>query len=439
VKRAGPVMPVGIVTIVVALGFVHSRLAAPQYSFGDSRLLWTAGYAATLTLAAYSLGLPDVFDRVRQVAAAAIVSVVTGAVVISIAQLVLGMAVLPRFVVLGAMPSVAVWLAACSLAVRRDRRRALSRDQVVLVGCGEDMDAVPLALAESPERPAEIVAVLDVVDARGMPGRTTPLVEATQGAGGTVVVLDRAAQADQAVVEQVASLHAQGVRVRTLSLFYEYWLGRLPVGELERISLMFDIGEIHRARFARRKRLIDVGAALLFLPVLFLAIPVVALGNLVGNRGSLFYRQDRVGKNGVVFEIRKFRSMRDAAGEASDWTECDDARITAFGHLLRRSHVDELPQLINVLKGELSMVGPRPEQPHYVEQLTEKLPFYQLRHLVQPGLTGWAQVNQGYASSTSDALEKLQYEFWYMRHQRLAVDLRILVRTVRSVVGGDGR
>ena len=136
--------------------------------------------------------------------------------------------------------------------------------------------------------------------------------------------------------------------------------------------------------------------------------------------------------------------MRPAAtgpDEVSDssWTETDDERISAFGRFLRRTHLDELPQVINILRGDLSVVGPRPEQRHYVDDLQAKLPYYELRHLVQPGLTGWAQVKYGYAGSSRDALEKLQYEFWYLRHQRLAVDLRIIARTVRSVVMGDGR
>jgi lipopolysaccharide/colanic/teichoic acid biosynthesis glycosyltransferase len=124
--------------------------------------------------------------------------------------------------------------------------------------------------------------------------------------------------------------------------------------------------------------------------------------------------------------------------EGGDWTTVDDPRITRFGRVLRRTHVDELPQVLNILRGDLSLVGPRPEQPHYVEELVRKLPFYDLRHLVRPGLTGWAQVKYGYAGSESEALEKLQYEFWYLRHQSLRTDARIVGRTLRSVFGSHG-
>jgi lipopolysaccharide/colanic/teichoic acid biosynthesis glycosyltransferase len=238
----------------------------------------------------------------------------------------------------------------------------------------------------------------------------------------------------------LALLHERGIRVRTLSLFYEEWLGKLPIGELERVSLMFDIGEIHRLRYGRLKRLLDLSAAVLLLPVLAVVVPLVALGNLVGNRGPLFYHQPRVGKGGEIFRIHKFRTMRASVEPASPtpWTDVDDDRVTSFGALLRATHLDEIPQVVNILRGDLSLVGPRPEQPHYVEQLSAKLPYYDLRHLVQPGLTGWAQVKFRYARSEADALEKLQYEFYYLRRQALAVDLRILVRTMRTIVPRGG-
>jgi lipopolysaccharide/colanic/teichoic acid biosynthesis glycosyltransferase len=224
-----------------------------------------------------------------------------------------------------------------------------------------------------------------------------------------------------------------------MSLFYEQWLGRLPIAELERTSLMFDIGEVHRDRYARRTRLLDIVMALAALPLLVAVVPVVVLGNLVANRGPLLFRQARIGKGGRQFSILKFRTMTGGGSGPGRWSEHDDPRVTPWGRFMRRHHIDELPQLVNVLKGDLSMVGPRPEQPHYVQELSSKLPFYDLRHLVKPGITGWAQVNRGYGSSAADALEKLQYEFWYLRHQRITVDIRILVRTVRAITGGKAR
>jgi lipopolysaccharide/colanic/teichoic acid biosynthesis glycosyltransferase len=151
-----------------------------------------------------------------------------------------------------------------------------------------------------------------------------------------------------------------------------------------------------------------------------------------------------VGKDGEIFTIHKFRTMQpiprteSADGQAA-WTTEDDPRITPVGKFLRRSHLDEFPQMVNVLRGELSIVGPRPEQPHYVDELQDKIPFYDVRHLVRPGLTGWAQVKQGYASDESDALEKLQFDFYYLRRQGLALDTRIIWRTARGILAGHGR
>jgi lipopolysaccharide/colanic/teichoic acid biosynthesis glycosyltransferase len=254
----------------------------------------------------------------------------------------------------------------------------------------------------------------------------------------TVVVLSRAAQNDDRLVGQAAALHERGVRIRTLSLFYDEWLGKMPISELERMSLMFDIGEIHRVRYGRLKRLSDVVAGLLAVPFLVVAVPLVLVGNLLANRGPLFYTQDRVGKGGTPFRIVKFRTMRPGAA-TSEWTREDDPRITPFGRILRVTHVDELPQAWNMLRGDLAIVGPRPEQPRYVEELTEKIPFYGLRHLVRPGLTGWAQVKYPYGADEIDAMEKLQYEFYYLRHQGLTLDLRIVGRTIRHVLGRGGR
>jgi lipopolysaccharide/colanic/teichoic acid biosynthesis glycosyltransferase len=322
---------------------------------------------------------------------------------------------------------------------RRGRARDGQRDRVVAVVGPEESANLSRELDALPERPAVLTWVLAPEEAVAE-GAHRPLVDVVGATAATAVVLGRVALADESIVAQAAKLHESGVRVRTLSLFYDEWLGKLPVSELERIALFFDIGELHRARYGRIKRILDAVGALAGVAVLALVIPVVWVGNLLGNRGSLLYRQTRVGKGGREFQILKFRTMTaGGAGAGTEWTAEDDPRITPFGAWLRRSHLDELPQVINILRGDLSVVGPRPEQPRYVDELEAKIPFYGLRHLVRPGLTGWAQVNYDYASSDLDAFEKLQYEFYYLRHQGLGLDLRITGRTLRSVLGRGGR
>jgi lipopolysaccharide/colanic/teichoic acid biosynthesis glycosyltransferase len=258
----------------------------------------------------------------------------------------------------------------------------------------------------------------------------------------TLLVMSREAQAFEPIVAQAVTLHSQGVRIRTLSLFYDEWLGKLPVSELERIALLFDINEIHRPVYAHVKRALDVVLAAVGTLFLLVAVPFVFVLDLFGNRGPLFYKQERVGKNGNAFTILKFRTMRpvsEAEAASSHWTAENDPRLGTVGKLLRKLHIDELPQVWNVLRKDMSIVGPRPEQPHYVQQLEETIPFYEVRHLVRPGITGWAQVKYDYGASELDAFEKLQYEFYYLRHQDLALDLRTMGRTVRSMVRGEGR
>ncbi len=435
-------MFLGIAAVVLGLSKIHARfIAQPPYVFhGSSRFAWALAYIVLLALAAYGLGLPDLPRNARQALVGALAASVGGALAISIVQLVVGDALLPRFVVFGSAILLVPWYLVCAAIATEGKASAAGRDRVLVVSDTASANELRQDLAHSAERPAKLVAVTRVEAVEPTGSRAQPLVEQARREQISVIVLDREAQASSPVVAQVAALHQDGTRVRTMSLFYEQWLGMLPVGELERVSLLFDIGELHRGRYGRVKRIIDFALALIGLPFLILATIGVAVGNLIANRGRLFYSQERVGKNGEVFRIHKFRSMRDAPDTApTEWTTKRDPRITPFGRLLRVSHLDELPQLINILKGDLALVGPRPEQPRYVTELRDKLPFYDVRHLVRPGLTGWAQVKYGYAGDESDALEKLQYEFYYLRHQSLGLDARILGRTIRSVLGGEGR
>ena len=438
-RFARPLLYLGIIAIVYGFAAYHAWVVEDYGLLATARVPWTAGYALGLVVAAYGVGLPEITRSPRESFLAGATAAGIGAAIVSFVQLFVGDALLPRFVVFGSALLVVPWSMFCSAVASAFRSQARQRDRVVVVSSEADLDELDQDLAAHPEVPATIVARMSPRQASSAGGRSKPLIEAVVTSSASVVVLDRDAQADESVVGQAAQLHEHGVRVRTLSLFYEQWLAKLPVSELERVSLMFDIGEVHRIRYSRVSRVLDVVVAAVGFVVLVVAVPFVVLGDLLANRGPLFFRQARVGRNGRVFQILKFRTMRESAGDGqAEWTEVDDPRITRFGGFLRRSHLDELPQVWNILKGDLSMVGPRPEQPRYVGELSAKLPFYDLRHLVRPGLTGWAQVKYGYAGDERDALQKLQYEFWYLRHQGLVLDVRIIGRTVRSVLGSEG-
>jgi lipopolysaccharide/colanic/teichoic acid biosynthesis glycosyltransferase len=432
-RSARLLVPAGIVAIVLVVGDQHVRTRGPyQVSW------WTLAYMALLCTTAYAAGLPDVTRTSRSALSASVGSVAAAALGVSAAQLVLGSQVLPRFVVLASAVLLVPWHLACTVVANGGRKQERYHDRVLLVGGEEEAAALREELTRQPEHDAHLSGVLSLGDARPTALWDEPLVDRAITSRATMVVLDRLASTDATVVAQAAALHETGIRIRTLELFYDEWLGKLPVSELEQVSLMFDIGEVHRARYGRTKRLADVAVGLGGCVALLPLLATVWLLNLAGNRGPLLYRQPRVGRGRNVFTIVKLRTM--TVSEApTEWTGEADPRITPVGRWLRRTHLDELPQAWNILRGDLSLVGPRPEQPHYVEQLAEKLPWYHVRHLVRPGLTGWAQVKYAYGASEEDSLEKLQYELFYLRHQGMALDARIVGRTLRHIVGLGGR
>jgi exopolysaccharide biosynthesis polyprenyl glycosylphosphotransferase len=186
---------------------------------------------------------------------------------------------------------------------------------------------------------------------------------------------------------------------------------------------------------SRERRKTVVGLSLMA-PVFAL----IALAIRLNSKGQVFYRQERVGENGKVFTLYKFRTMVEDAEQHSGpaWASKDDPRITRVGFWLRKCRIDELPQLINVLRGEMSFVGPRPERPCFIEQLQARIPYYAQRHTVKPGITGWAQVRYRYGATVEDALEKLQYDLYYIKNLSIFLDLVIMVETFRVVLFGKG-
>jgi exopolysaccharide biosynthesis polyprenyl glycosylphosphotransferase len=229
-----------------------------------------------------------------------------------------------------------------------------------------------------------------------------------------------------------------GFRVVQLTEFYEYAFGRVPVEDLSHEWFM-SVLHLYQRRYSRGiKRALDLlGASLLLLLTLPL-FPLLALF-VQQTDGPVILRQIRLGEHGKLFTIYKFRTMR-ADAEASGtavWAAAHDPRLTRTGGVMRRLRLDELPQLWNVFRGDMSLVGPRPERPEFLSDLSQHLPYWTRRHLIKPGLTGWAQVRQGYAASADETATKLSYDFWYLRHRSLTVDLAILMRTVLVVLQGD--
>jgi sugar transferase (PEP-CTERM system associated) len=227
-----------------------------------------------------------------------------------------------------------------------------------------------------------------------------------------------------------------GVKFDHLASVYEEYTGKIAIENLRPSWLIFSPGFRKSRVLAGAKRAMDVAGAAVGLSLTLPLLVIVAIAIKVTSRGPVLYNQQRVGKDGRLFTIHKFRSMRvDAeAVTGAVWATKDDPRVTAVGRVLRRTRIDELPQLWNVLVGDMSVVGPRPERPEFVAELTKQIPFYGQRHAVRPGVTGWAQVRHAYGSSVDDALQKLQYELFYIKRLSIAFDLFIALETLKTVL-----
>jgi exopolysaccharide biosynthesis polyprenyl glycosylphosphotransferase len=255
------------------------------------------------------------------------------------------------------------------------------------------------------------------------------------------IVLSFEGESSSEMERALVNCRMKGIGCHTFEAFYERLFEKLPVLMLnDRWFIMTDgFGTLGNRFYRIAKRIFDFAAAgailIVTLPISLIAMVLVPLTS----KGPAFFTQDRLGAHRVPFRIIKFRTMvHDAEPNGPQWAQEGDLRVTKLGAVLRRARIDEIPQLINVLRGEMSLIGPRPEREHFVSQLTEMIPFYSLRFFVKPGLTGWAQVKFRYGASQEDALEKLRYELYYIKNQSLLLDARILMKTVRTVLTSQG-
>jgi len=327
---------------------------------------------------------------------------------------------------------------------------ARPRERLLLVGTSEG--AIRLA-RELHDRHTELgVSIVGFVDNDAAPSGQQLVSPGIIGRIEDIPALIRTHDIDRVVVsladargklpmDRLLEMRMAGVSFAQLPSVYEEYTGKIAIDNLRPSWLIFSDGFAKVRGIGGVTRFLDLaGAASLFvaaLPLMFLAAVLVKLTS----KGPVLYRQQRVGLSGRVFTIYKFRSMRaDAeAGTGAVWaTPGRDPRVTRVGGWLRRSRIDELPQLWNVLRGDMSLVGPRPERPEFVQRLTEEIPFYGQRHVVRPGLTGWAQVRYAYGASVEDAMEKLQYDLYYIKNRSIALNLFIIFETLKTVVTRSG-
>lgn len=287
------------------------------------------------------------------------------------------------------------------------------------------------------DRPASEIALNNGFRVLGTTQQLPEIVAATRA---ETIVVALAERRGTFPMQAILDCKLRGVLIEDWPAFYEKLTGKIVVQNLRPSWLVFSEG-FNRTRVTRLlKQMVDLALSIMFLALGWPILLLVALGIKLDSHGPVFFRQERVGERGRIFTLLKFRTMlKDAEAHTGPiWATDDDPRITRVGRWLRKTRLDEFPQVLNVLKGEMSFIGPRPERPHFVAQLQEMIPYYAQRHTIKPGITGWAQVRYRYGATIEDAQEKLQYDLYYVKNMSIFLDLLILLSSIQVVLFGTG-
>ncbi len=351
-----------------------------------------------------------------------------------------------EFMQLSAMSAVFGMLVTRVTATQASAAGILTR-RIMVFGIGDRALAVKQALNKS-DQSAEIIGFfpapneeLPAVPANAVITANRPLTETAQAMKVDEIVVALTERRGGAMpLHELLDCKLQGIRVLDLASHFEQTLGQIRLESLYAGWLVFGDGFGQGMLRTIVKRLFDLVCAII---LILLALPIMliaAVAIVVENGFPVFYSQERVGLNGRLFKVIKFRSMRrDAEKDGKPvWASKHDDRVTRVGKIIRKLRIDELPQLFSVLKGDMSLVGPRPERPFFVDQLTREIPFYAVRHSVKPGVTGWAQVRYHYGATVEDSAEKLQYDLYYVKNHSLFLDILVLFETVGVVLTGKG-
>jgi len=317
-------------------------------------------------------------------------------------------------------------------------REALSRKLLVLGDPGPiaDLRACERRIGLAPFRVVRAITLDQVPDRAN---DDSWLLEACRAAGAEEIVVAASDRRGRLPMQALLCCRLAGISVCEFQDFYERETGRVDLERLRPGWLVFREGFRQGKLDAIAKRTFDVLLASLGLIVTLPILAVAALAIKLDDGGPILFRQERVGRNGTPFDIFKLRSMRvDAERDGPRWAAAGDRRVTRVGRILRRTRIDELPQLSNVLRGEMSFVGPRPKRPVFVQQIVEALPYFAVRHQLRPGLTGWAQLNHPYAANLEDTRVKLEYDLYYVKNWSFFLDLVIILQTFRVIVWGNG-
>ncbi|MGN6499949.1 MAG: TIGR03013 family XrtA/PEP-CTERM system glycosyltransferase [Tsuneonella sp.] len=415
-------------------------------AFAD-RWAMLGGFALVVWLAMIAVGVygAEALRSMRYAGARLLVAVSLGIIALSVIDFVIPGHTFWRSTLLYAMGLAIALLVTNRLLVGSVIGTAAFRRRVLVLGAGERARRLKL-LAERPESGFAIVSFVGMNEGTQIVEEAIPraaihdLGRFVDNVGASEVVLALEERRNALPLKDLLRIKTMGVFVNDFSSFLERETGRVDLDTLNPSWLIFSDGfSSGRMVSSALKRMFDVAASGLLLALTFPVIALFALLVRLDSRGPAFFRQTRVGLYGQPFTVLKLRSMRtDAEAGGAKWAEKDDPRITRMGRFIRKVRIDELPQVWTVLKGQMSFVGPRPEVPQFVADLDDKLPYYAERHMVKPGITGWAQINYPYGASVEDARAKLEYDLYYAKNYTPFLDLLILLQTLRVVLWPEG-
>ena len=448
VRQAGMIVSESIIILAAVYLAAWIRLGTPDLSLDD--LLKALIIAGVTQLCLYFADLYDfrvISDRqelfIQSVQALGAASLILSLVYFWFPELVVGRGVFALAAIL-VMTLVFGW----RLMFEWTSRQLGPRQRLLIVGTTDGAVRLGRELHRRADLGVEIVGFIDPDPAKlgtpvfnpGVIGTIEDIPAIVRARNVDRVVVSLADARGKLPMEKLLDMRLQGVRFEHLASVYEKYTGKIAVDNLRPSWLIFSEGFKKSRVQDIAKRAIDIILALANLVIALPVMALVALAVRLSSPGPVMYHQERVGQHGRVFVLHKFRSMRPDAEQRSGavWSQAGDERITSVGRFLRRTRLDELPQLWNVLRGDMSIVGPRPERPEFVTSLTAQIPYYGQRHIVRPGLTGWAQVRYTYGASVEDALMKLQYDLYYIKNLTLAFDLFIMVKTVKTVLMRKG-
>jgi len=322
-------------------------------------------------------------------------------------------------------------------------RQPYLRERVYVLGAGDRASRLVTALRARKDLGMEVVGWASAIQNGSLTREAlgTTLLALKERRAVDRVILAMTDRRGAMPVLELLQLRMSDIKVEDATALLEQISGKIEVDELYPSWLLFSGGFRLSPAFLLGRRLVSIAVSLTSLLLCLPLIPLIILAIKATSPGPVLYRQKRVGRNGVMFNCYKFRTMRpDAEADTGPtWAGDEDPRITPVGRFLRRTRLDEIPQLWNVLRGDMGFVGPRPERPEFVEWLSREIPYYHLRHIVRPGITGWAQVCYKYGNTLGDAKEKLQYDLYYIKNISMTLDLFILFETIKTILRGRGR